>query len=110
MEWIGMRWLKTVGTKFSRPRNRRHSRRKFRVSWLSLKLATRGSDIPECETSRLGTPSMQPCSASKRTGVNAGCFRMCTKVAQPILRGYGLEICCSATESGTFDLRSEEHT
>jgi hypothetical protein len=44
--------------------DRRHSRRKFRVSWLSLKLATRASDMPECETSRLGTPSMQPCSAS----------------------------------------------
>ena len=43
---------------------RRHSRRKFSVSWLSSKPATRVSDMQECETSRLGTPSMQPCSAS----------------------------------------------
>src|ERR1035438_2892466 len=105
MEWIGTRWLKTVGSKSSRPRNRRHSKRKFRVSWLSLKLATRASDMQECKTSRLDTPSMQPCSASLRTGVNAGCFRMCTKEAQPILRGYDPEICCSETVSGKFDLR-----
>src|ERR1035438_10258624 len=105
MEWIGTRWLETVGTKFSRPQTRRHSRRKFGVSWLSLKLAIRASDMLECETSRLATPSMRPCGASKRTGVNAGCFRMSTKEALHILRGYGLEICCSATVSGKFDLR-----
>src|ERR1700723_2325071 len=102
MEWIGTRWLKTVGTKSSRPRNPRHSKGKFRVSWLSLKLATRASDMQECETSRLGTPSMQPCSGSLRTGVNAGCFRMCIREAQPILREYDLEICCSETVSGKF--------
>src|SRR6202049_4846897 len=105
MEWIGTRWLKPVATKSSRPRNRRHSKRKFRVSWLSLRLATRASDMQEGETSRLGTPSMQPCSASLRTEVNAGCFRVCTKEAQSILRGYNLEICCSETVSGKFDLR-----
>jgi len=29
-----------------------------------LKTATPVSDVPECATSRRGTPSMQPCSAS----------------------------------------------
>ena len=62
VDWNAL--AKNLGTKFSRPQTRRHSRRKFRVSWLSLKLATRASDMPECETSLLGTPSMQPCSAS----------------------------------------------
>src|SRR5271168_1960967 len=40
--------------------------------------------------------------------MSAGCFRMCTQEAQPILLGYGLETCCSAAVSGTFDLQMEK--
>jgi len=86
-------WLKNSRDQNSRVRrNRRHSKKELQASWLNLKLATRASEIAECENP--GSARYQCNNAEHRwNGVNAGVSGVHQGGPSPILREYGLEIC-----------------